>query len=58
MLLRILQFILVVAFVRFLLALFRSMAGDRARKGGNPETPPPRSGRVIDVDYTEEKRRR
>jgi hypothetical protein len=58
MLLRILQVILLLAFVRFILALFRSMAGHRPPDRERRDAPPRPRGRVIDVDYTEEKRRR
>ena len=59
MLLRILFAVFIVVFVRFVLGLVRALArqgqdGERPRvRRGRPDEAPPRSGRVIDVDYTD-----
>jgi hypothetical protein len=59
MVLRILLAVCIVVFARFVLGLVRAL-GRQASTGGRPEVrrpkrdeDPRRSGRVIDVDYTE-----
>lgn len=58
--LRILIAVLIVVFVRFVLGIVRALARQGATTGrpdvrrGTREQAPPASGRVIDVDYTED----